>query len=107
MRQTLDIEFRILGPFEARKADRVLQLGGARQRSFLAVLVLHANQTVSRDRLIADLRADEPPGTAAKMIQNYVSQLRKGLGPEALVTRPQGYELQVDANGIDARRFEA
>ena len=107
IKQTPDIEFRILGPFEARRASRPLRLGGARQRSLLAALVIRANTPVSRDRLIADLWEADPPDTAAKMVQNYVSQLRKLLGPQALVTRPQGYELVVDSEQVDARRFES
>ncbi len=115
IRQNHDIQFRILGPFEARKAGRPLQLGGARQQSLLAILVLHANQVVPRDRLIADLWDREPPETAGKMIQNYVSQLRKLLEPEdasrmrlqqVLVTRTHGYELVIDPDQIDAKLFE-
>ena len=106
IKQTPDIEFRILGPFEARRASRPLRLGGARQRSLLAALVIRANTPVSRDRLIADLWEADPPDTAAKMVQNYVSRLRKAIGQDAVVSRPAGYVLRVDPERFDLARFE-
>ena len=46
------MEFRILGPLEVSSEGQVLDLGGAKQRALLAVLLLHPNQVVSQDRLI-------------------------------------------------------
>jgi DNA-binding SARP family transcriptional activator len=107
------MDYGILGPLEARTRDRPVSLRGARQRELLAVLLLHANEIVSSDRLIDDLWEDDPPPTAAKMIQNGVSQLRKLLEPEGvegeqrLVTRSPGYLLRVEPGELDADRFEA
>jgi DNA-binding SARP family transcriptional activator len=42
------MEFRILGPLEVLEDDRPLDLGGQRQRGLIALLLLHANQVVSR-----------------------------------------------------------
>src|SRR5438128_2460027 len=58
------MEYRILGPLEVRDTDQEIALGGAKQRALLAVLLLHANTAVSRDRLIDELWGDEPPETA-------------------------------------------
>ena len=48
------LEFRLLGPLEVRNGDSPLPLGGVKQRALLALLLLHANEVVSRDRLIDD-----------------------------------------------------
>jgi DNA-binding SARP family transcriptional activator len=100
------MEFRLLGPLEVCAHQRSLALGGAKQRSLLAVLLLHANQVVSAERLIDELWGDEPPATASKSIQVYVSRLRKELGDGRLVTRPPGYMLQVDRSELDLAEFE-
>jgi DNA-binding SARP family transcriptional activator len=100
------MEFRILGPLEVFDGERALDVGRAKQRSLLAVLLLNANRVVSRDRLIDALWGDEPPETAAKAVQNYVSQLRRVLGRERVETKASGYLLQVDRDEFDAYRFE-
>jgi DNA-binding SARP family transcriptional activator/class 3 adenylate cyclase len=100
-------EFRILGPLEASEEGRPLDLGGGKQRALLSVLLLNANRVVSRDRLIDALWAEEPPETAVKALQVYVSQLRKALGRDVLVTRAPGYMVQVGEGQLDLDRFEA
>src|SRR5438132_8964894 len=100
------MEFRVLGPLEVGEGERSLSVGGAKQRSLLAILLLHANQLVSADHLIGELWGDAAPATAAKSIQVYVSRLRKELGPGRLVTRTPGYVLQVDPSELDLTRFE-
>jgi DNA-binding SARP family transcriptional activator len=100
------MEFRILGPLEVEEEGRLLNLGGAKQRSVLAFLLLHANEVVSRDRLIDELWGDEPPETASTAIQVHVSQLRKVLGRDAIVTRAPGYLIRVQDGELDLERFE-
>ena len=100
------MEFRLLGPLEVVEHDRLVALGGGRQRSLFAVLLLHANEVVSTDRLSDALWGQDPPRRAAKNIQVYVSRLRKELGEGRLVTRPPGYVLQVDRSELDLGRFE-
>src|SRR3954452_613904 len=100
------MEFRVLGPLEVVERERLLPLGGIKQRSLLAVLVLHANQVVSADQLIGELWGDTAPATAAKSVQVYVSRLRKELGPGRLSTRPPGYVLHVGPSEFDLARFE-
>ena len=100
-------EFRILGPLEVRDPARpAVGLGGPKQRALLALLLLHAGRVVPADRLLDDLWGEEPPPTAASSLQNLVSQLRKTLGRDVIVTRPPGYVLQVEAAQVDLRRFE-
>src|SRR4051794_25293332 len=100
------MEFRLLGPVEVRERDRSLPLGGVKPRSLLAILLLHANEVVSTDRLHAALWGEAEPATAAKSIHIYVSRLRAQLGPDRLTTRAPGYVLRVDPAELDATRFE-
>jgi len=100
------MDFRLLGPLEVVEHDRSLALGGVKQRSLLAVLLLNANQVLSVDRLIDVLWGDEPPATAAKSIQVHISRLRKELGDGRVVTRPPGYVVHVDPSELDLTRFE-
>jgi DNA-binding SARP family transcriptional activator len=99
-------EFRILGPLEVWKDGRALPLGGPRTRSVLAVLLLHADHVVSTDQLVDQIWGEEPPRTATTSLQNSVSQLRKLLGPDRLLTRPPGYVLHVEQGELDLQRFE-
>jgi DNA-binding SARP family transcriptional activator len=101
------MEFRLLGPLEVLDRDRVLAIGAGHQRALLAMLLLHANEIVSADRLIDALWGAEPPPTAAKTVQVYVSRLRKELGDGRLLTRAPGYALQVDRSELDLAEFES
>lgn len=96
----------LLGPFEVRDGSAPVRLGGRKPRALLARLALDANRTVPVERLIEDLWGEDVPGTAAKMVQIHVSQLRKVLPAGVLVTRPGGYALIADPEAIDLVRFE-
>ncbi len=100
------MEFRILGPLEVRRDGVPLSPGGPKQRALLALLLLHANEPVSRAALIDGLWGERPPETAAKALQVYVSQLRRALGRELVRTRPGGYQLVVQPDALDLGRFE-
>jgi len=100
------MEFKILGPLEIWAGDTDVTCKSAKQRLLLSVLLLHANEVVSSDRLVDVLWGEDPPETS-KALQMHVSQLRKSLEPGVLVTRSPGYELQVGYGDIDAQRFEA
>src|SRR6267154_6193508 len=100
------MDYRVLGPLELRDGDESLPLAGAKQRELLALLLVHANHVLSRDRLIDELWGDEPPETAVESVQVYVSRLRKLLPQEALVTRSPGYVLELEPETLDLCRFE-
>jgi DNA-binding SARP family transcriptional activator/DNA-binding beta-propeller fold protein YncE len=100
------MDFRVLGPLEVRDDDRPVELGTGRQRKLLAILLLRANEVVSTDRLIDEVWDGRPPPTAAKALQGHVSQLRKLLGQQTLVTQPPGYLLRVTPEQLDALRAE-
>ena len=99
-------EFRILGPLEVQENGRLAPLGGTRQRAVLAILLLHRGEVVSVDRLVDELWGESPPDTATKTVQVYISRLRKELGHGVVTTRGGGYVLDVDADQLDADRFE-
>jgi DNA-binding SARP family transcriptional activator len=109
------MDFRILGPIEVFDGERPLALGGARQRALLGMLLLHAGEVVSSDRLIEELWPGERGEDASGALQVAVSRLRKSLQParevgtasRLLVTRPPGYGLLAAPESIDAKRFEA
>jgi len=96
----------VLGAIEARRDGQTLPLGGPKQRALLAFLLLHANQPVSRDRLIDALWGDGPPLRADASLDSYVSRLRKLLGAERLVRMSSGYMLRVEPDALDLDRFE-
>ncbi len=108
------MEFRVLGPVEAYDGERQLRIGAAKQRALLGVLLIHANETVSTEKLIDHLWGEEPPDGAGNTLQVYVSQLRKVLEParalrsppQHLVTRGPGYMLRVGEGELDLHRFE-
>jgi peptide/nickel transport system substrate-binding protein len=100
------VEFSVLGPVTARHDGRELPLGGPKQRGLLAILLLHANEVVSRDRLIDGLWGERPPPTAGHTLDNYVSRLRKVVGDARLSRRPPGYVLHVERDELDLDCFE-
>jgi predicted ATPase/DNA-binding SARP family transcriptional activator len=101
-----ELEFRLLGPLEVHQRGKPLKLGGVKQRGVLALLLLHANEVVAADRLVDELWGEDAPEKAHNTLQVYVSQLRKLLSRDLLVTQSPGYVLRVEPERIDVRRFE-
>ena len=77
------MNFGILGPLEVTDDGRRVELGGRKQRALLAILLLHANEVVSADKLIDELWGETPPPTAAKTLQAHVSRLRRSINTDA------------------------
>ncbi|HEU0247668.1 MAG TPA: BTAD domain-containing putative transcriptional regulator [Gaiellaceae bacterium] len=82
-----------------------------RQRALLSIFLLHANEVLSRDRLIDQLWGEEPPETAASALRVHIAQLRKlladGEGSDSsLVTHSPGYVLRLEPDQLDLSRFE-
>ena len=100
------VEFSVLGPVEAAVEGRTVALAAEKPRALLAILLLSRNRVVSVSHLIDELWGEAPPETAAKALQVYVSQLRKAIGADRVVTRPPGYSLRVDDGELDLDRFE-
>ncbi|HJZ61912.1 MAG TPA: AfsR/SARP family transcriptional regulator [Miltoncostaeaceae bacterium] len=103
-----------MGPVEARRDGRALQLGGAKQRAVLGLLLLGAPRVVSVDRLAEALYGDAPPATALTQIQGHISRLRRELDPghepgdddALIVTQAPGYAIRPGQAELDLARFE-
>jgi DNA-binding SARP family transcriptional activator/DNA-binding beta-propeller fold protein YncE len=99
------VKFRILGPLDLANGAGPVSVDAPKQRALLGVLLLHPNEAVSSERLIDELWGERPPPTATKVLQTYVSQLRRVIGADAIATRPPGYLLRVDEEALDATQF--
>ena len=99
------MEFRILGPLEVLDGDRQVRVGGIRECALLAMLLIHAGEVVSVDRLIDGLWGSELPANPANALQVVVSRVRRALEPSPLVTRKPGYLLEIGPDELDAHRF--
>jgi DNA-binding SARP family transcriptional activator len=103
------MEYRVLGPLEVLAGAELVPLGPPKQRVVFGTLLLHANEVVSTDRLVDELWGERPPPSAPKVIQGYVSQLRKALeeagAADVIETRAPGYMASVADEELDAERF--
>ena len=101
------MEFAILGPLRVAGPDGEIELGAPKQRSLLAMLLLsHRQDIISAERLIDALWGEHPPPTASKALQVNVSQLRRALGAETIITRSGGYAIVLEPGQLDVERFE-
>jgi DNA-binding NarL/FixJ family response regulator/DNA-binding SARP family transcriptional activator len=103
------VEYRILGPLEVADEGEPVPLARLKERVVLAVLLLHANEFVSRERLIDELWGESPPPTARKAVNVYVSQLRKVLtrnGRDPIATADGGYRFRIESGELDSTRME-
>jgi DNA-binding winged helix-turn-helix (wHTH) protein len=104
-----EITFAILGPLEIHRADQLIRLSG-KHRAVLGVLLLDANVTVPRDRIV-DALWTNPPQSAVSNVQTYVSGLRRMLAEVSpryaarLETRGSGYLLHMDRDELDLVAF--
>jgi DNA-binding SARP family transcriptional activator len=104
------VDFNILGPFAVRDREgAVIPVPGGRERSLLALLLIHRGEVVSSDRIVDALWGERAPGTAGKAVQGYVSHLRRLLEPgeqDAVLLTTPGYVLRTGDETVDAARFE-
>lgn len=100
------VQFAVLGQLEVRIDGEAAPLGGPKQRALLALLLLNANEVVSRDRLVDALWGERTPASAQRSLDSYVSRLRALLGSDRIERRPPGYLLRVEPGELDLERFE-
>jgi DNA-binding SARP family transcriptional activator len=105
---TDELSFGVLGPLEVRRGDRVVEIGGVKQRTVLATLLLNANRTVTFDQLIEAVWPDSPPRSAVGNLYTYVSGLRRALpsGDRRIRKHPSGYSMAVQPHELDLHAFE-
>jgi DNA-binding SARP family transcriptional activator len=104
------MEFRILGPVEVRADDQRIDIGHARQRSVLAVLLLDLGQVVPAERLIDRVWGEDPPASVRNVLYGCVAKLKAALAraqdPHVrLARRSGGYLLEADHDQVDLCRF--
>src|SRR5439155_19646999 len=99
--------FRLLGPLQAVENGETVTLPGGKPRALLGRLLLDPGRVVAAERLVEDLWGEAPPRSAPKVLQGYVSQLRKALGAAAIETRAPGYLVAADPEQVDLARFES
>ncbi|MDX6215413.1 MAG: hypothetical protein QOG99_997, partial [Frankiales bacterium] len=97
----------LLGPVQAWRDGRELELGGPMQRAVFAVLVLRVGRVVSRSELI-DALWTAAPASAGGNVHSYISGLRKVLEAVAsrrdvLVSTGSGYVLRLADETVDVR----
>jgi DNA-binding SARP family transcriptional activator len=100
------VRYLLLGPVVALVDGRAVELGGPRQRGVLVVLLTQAGSLVPASRVIDAVWGDEPPASAANLVQQSVSQLRKAVGHDAIETRGAGYMARVEPDALDLHVFE-
>jgi DNA-binding SARP family transcriptional activator len=100
------LEFRVLGPVEVRSRDTEIQLGGSKQRTVLAALLLARGKVVTDATLSTVLWGEDPPRTSSAQIYTYVSRLRRGLGEDVVLVRSgQGYALHAPTAWFDLDEY--
>src|ERR1700726_3639294 len=100
------MEVRLFGELEALDGGVPVPVRGAKQRALLALLALRRGQRVSADRLIDMLWADGQAANPANALQAQIGQLRRTLGPAAILTTEAGYALAAGPGEVDVVRFE-
>ncbi|MEU7508210.1 BTAD domain-containing putative transcriptional regulator [Streptomyces lavendulae] len=103
--------FNLLGPLAVRAEEEKINVGGPRQRTILAMLLLSPNRAVSVDSLIEAVWPGGPPATARNQIAICVAGLRKALGEktgngELITTSHPGYVLNSAEHHIDTIEFD-
>ena len=100
------MEVRLFGELEAVQDGIAVPVRGTKQRALLALLALHRGEPVSADRLIDVLWGDGQAANPANALQAQIGQLRRVLGPAAIVTTEAGYALTIGSGDVDVIRFE-
>ncbi|MEU4688310.1 BTAD domain-containing putative transcriptional regulator [Actinoplanes sp. NPDC023714] len=101
-------EFGVLGAVEARIGGRPADLGHARQRSVLSVLLVEAGRPVTVDQLVDRVWGEQVPQRATGALYSYLSRLRRAVaGADGVEIRrePGGYALTADSQTVDLHRF--
>lgn len=108
------LTFEILGDLRALRGGEPVELGPAKQRAVLAVLLLHAGRPAPTHQIVDAVWGDEPPENGANVVQKYVAGLRRVLEPDRSPRTPGelialtngGYLLRLEAGVLDAERFQ-
>ncbi len=96
----------MLGPVKIVCDGAAVDVDAPKHRALLATLALNPGEVVSVSGLIDALWGDQPPATAEKTLQTYVSALRKQFGGDIIMTHGGGYQLGPDVGEVDAIQLD-
>jgi DNA-binding SARP family transcriptional activator len=107
------IGFKVLGPVRFGGEGRPVSGGGVRMRTLLAVLLVKSGETVTKDQFYEELWGTQVPAAAENALQALIARLRRQLREAfgvsyvgaRLLTRPGGYQLNIDPEDLDASLF--
>jgi predicted ATPase/DNA-binding SARP family transcriptional activator len=101
------VQIRLLGGVRASDDNGVaVDVGPAKCQAVLAALALRTGAVVSVSRIVEMVWGEDPPRTAEKTLQSYITRLRKGLGAGSIVREGAAYRLNVDPRAVDVARFQ-
>ncbi|HEX7305441.1 AfsR/SARP family transcriptional regulator [Lentzea sp.] len=108
------LRYEVLGLLRVVRAGQDVDLGAAKQRAVLAVLLLARGTPVSRGQIIEAVWGDNAPSSAVNLVQTYVAGLRRALEPararrapaELLTSVGDGYLMRVEPGALDLDVFE-
>ncbi|WP_427164217.1 AfsR/SARP family transcriptional regulator [Streptomyces sp. C1-1] len=107
------VRFAVLGSVKVWRGGAELPLGPPKQRALLALLLLHAGQTIGLSQIVDVLWHGDPPNSAVNVVHRHIGSLRKMLEPglpprtpgDLLVRRAGGYGINVDPGTLDLLHF--
>ncbi|HEY9371107.1 AfsR/SARP family transcriptional regulator [Streptomyces sp.] len=104
-----EVECRVLGAVEVLVGGRAVDLGHARQRHVLAVLLVEVNQPLPVGTLVERVWGERAPRGVVNSLYSYVSRLRGTLSAAGiqLVRHAGGYMAQAQADVVDLHRFRS
>ncbi|WP_245881793.1 AfsR/SARP family transcriptional regulator, partial [Streptomyces milbemycinicus] len=95
------LRFTVLGPVRVRRGDETLAAGRPQERALLCALLMRRGHTATAQELMDAVWGGKPPGRALATLRTYAFQLRKTLGPRALVSDSGGYALHMPPEALD------
>ncbi|HTY73436.1 MAG TPA: BTAD domain-containing putative transcriptional regulator [Actinomycetes bacterium] len=106
--------FGVLGPLEVHLDGALVPIGGPKQRTALAVLLLEPGRVVAAERIAECIWGEELPERWSATLQVYVYNLRRALrGSDCvdsddgvLLGRRPGYAVEADAATLDLLQLE-
>ena len=96
------VQVALLGPLEVRSEKGPVGLSVPKQRAVVEMLALRPSRPVTAELLIAGLWGESPPASAAKVLQTYVSRLRRAMPEQCLLTSGNAYSLKLEPGSVDA-----
>lgn len=103
------LEFRLLGPFEVRAGDRLLEVRAAKHRILLGAMLLQLGRPLSVEDLADAIWGKSQPDYPRKAVQLYITRLRQLFDDPheggVICTSASGYQIGVHPGQVDVWQF--